>query len=270
MSAVDVAAMRRFRVAYAEQRAAEGRAYTRDELLSLPYVASGPLARQWGVRRRTYDAFMRRVLSPLIAASPAPLQVLDLGAGNAWLAYRVALAGCEAIAVDVRDDNVDGLGAADAYVALAPESIRRVVGSFESIPLADASADVVVFNASLHYAIDLAETLREARRVVRRSGRIIILDSPFYARAADGDAMIREKRASASSRFGANAGALLAVPCIEFLTHESLAAASAPLGIRWTHHRVRYPLWYEARALRARLQRQRAPSRFDLWEGVLA
>jgi SAM-dependent methyltransferase len=270
MTAVDVTAMQRFRVAYAEQRAAEGRAYTREDLLALPYLESGPLARQWGVRRRTFDAFLRRVMAPLVATSQSPIQALDLGAGNAWLAYRLALAGCEAIAVDLRDDHVDGLGAADAYLALTSARLRRVVGSFESIPLASASMDVVVFNASLHYAVDLMATLREARRVVRASGRVVILDSPFYASAADGEAMIREKRATAASRFGGNADALLAVRCIEYLTHHGLQAISHPLGIRWTRHRVRYPLWYEARGLRARLRRERVPSRFDLWEGTVA
>ena len=270
MSAVDALAMRRFRVAYAEQRAAEGRAYTRDELLMLPYVKSGPLARQWSVRRRTYAAFMRRVVKPLIAEARAPLRVLDLGAGNAWLAYRLAIAGCDAIAVDVRDDHVDGLGAADAYVSLEPARLARVVGSFEAVPLADEAVDVVLFNASLHYAQLLEAPLREARRLVRAGGRIVILDSPFYARVADGEAMVREKKASAASRFGSNAGALMAVPCIEFLTHTQLAEASAPLGLQWTRHHVRYPLWYEARAVRARLRRERAPSRFDLWEGTVA
>ena len=269
MTAVDAAAMQRFRAAYAEQRAAEGRTYTREELLVLPYIASGALSRQWGVRRRTYDAFMQRVLMPLIARSPKPLRTLDLGAGNAWLAYRMALAGCEAIAVDVRDDNVDGLGAAAVYVEQAEPRVRRVVGSFDAVPMASGAVDVVVFNASLHYATNLAATLREARRVMRGAGRIVILDSPFYASAASGEAMIREKHATASTRFGANASALLALPSIEYLTRDLLQAASIPLGIRWTRHRVRYPLWYETRALRALFRRQRAPSRFDLWEGTL-
>jgi len=270
MTAVDVTTMRRFRTAYAEQRAAEGRAYTHDELLALPYIERGPLARQWAVRSRTFDAFMQRIMTPLIAASPTAPRVIDLGAGNAWLSHRLANAGCSAIAVDLRDDDIDGLGAAEGYVALGAAAFGRIVGSFESIPLADASADVVVFNASLHYAMDLAATLREARRVLRPSGRIVVLDSPFYAQAADGDAMVREKRASAVARFGANAGALLALPCIEYLTADGLASISAPLGIRFTRHRVRYPLWYETRALRARVRRQRVPSRFDMWEGIVA
>jgi Methylase involved in ubiquinone/menaquinone biosynthesis len=270
VSGIDAGVMLRFREAYAAQRAVEGRAYARDALLALPYIHTGPLARQWAVRSRTFDAFVRSVLAPMMASSTPPLRLLDLGAGNGWLASRAALAGCEGIAVDLRDDAVDGLGAGAEYVALSPGRMRRVVGSFESIPLGDATVDVVVFNASLHYALDLAVALHEARRVMQPRGRIVILDSPFYRRVSEGEAMVREKRASASALFGKNAEALLALPSIEYLTRETLVAASATAGIRWTRHRVRYPLWYEARALNARVRGHRTPSRFDLWEGALA
>ncbi len=34
--------------------------------------------------------------------------------------------------------------------------------------------------------------------------------------------------------------------------------------------RVLYPLWYEWRPVKAFLKRRRPPSRFDVWEGVVA
>jgi hypothetical protein len=78
--------------------------------------------------------------------------------------------------------------------------------------------------------------------------------------------MVEEKRAEAERRFGALADDLTALPFVEFLTAERLAAASAVLGLEWRRHRVRYPLWYEVRPALARLRGRRAPSRFDLWE----
>ena len=77
--------------------------------------------------------------------------------------------------------------------------------------------------------------------------------------------MVVEKRRSAAKVFGANAAALMALPCIEYLTAERLREASRELGIEWQRHRVRYPLWYELRPLLARLRGRRMPSRFDLW-----
>ena len=256
----------RFRDAYGEHRASEGRRIGGDELLSLPYLASGPLARQWAVRARSFDAFMGRVLVPEAGRLARPLRVLDLGAGNGWLCYRAALAGNEALALDLRLDAVDGLGAAAGFLRERPGLFRRVAASFEALPVKSGSFDVAVFNAALHYALDLPAVLGEARRVVRPGGRVVILDSPFYARAADGAAMVAEKRRDAARDFGDRAGDLLALPFIEFLTPDRLGEASAGLGLAWRRHRVRYPLWYEARAMVAWLGRRRAPSRFDLWE----
>ena len=259
---------RLFREEYASHRAAEGRGTL--AAAELPYVAGGPLARQWSVRARSWEAFVRHVLRPAQQRADVhaigPLRVLDLGAGNGWLAHRAAVAGAAALALDVRDDRVDGLGAAPCG-----SPIERVVASFDAIPVRRDEFDVVVFNASLHYAEDLGAALREARRVARVGARIVVLDSPFYASEAHGEAMVRDKRANAAREFGARAPALLAVPFVEYLTRERLADASrdARLG-PWHRHRVRYPLWYELRGVRALLRGGRPPSRFDLWESVAA
>jgi SAM-dependent methyltransferase len=259
----------RFRSVYGAHRASEGRDLDPLSMRQLPYLAAGRLARQWAVRARTFDAFVKTILQPMARRSPRPLRVLDLGAGNGWLSWRVALGGCEAVAVDVRDDHVDGLGAAEAYLDRATGRFHRVVASFESLPMVGGGFDLVVFNASLHYALDLAATLREARRVTHAEGRIVILDSPFYAHEADGERMLMEKRRDAAMRFGERADVLMALPFIEFLTPARLEAASGRLGLAWNRHRVRYPLWYELRPLTARLRGRRAPSRFDVWEAAV-
>ena len=85
MTAAFPEAMERFRKDYAKQRASEGRAYSGAELATLPYLDSGPLARQWAVRARTFDAFLRLAVRPLATELRRPLGVLDLGAGKGWL-----------------------------------------------------------------------------------------------------------------------------------------------------------------------------------------
>lgn len=248
---------------YARHRAAEGRALTDDMLRALPYLRHGPLARQWGVRARSYDAFRRGVVAPMAAQNGAPLKVLDLGAGNGWLCHRLCLLGHKTVAVDVRDDTVDGLGSAAVLEAEWPGRFTRLTASFETLPPALGSFDLTVFNASLHYAQDLPRALTEAIRVTRRGGVIAIVDSPFYRREADGEAMIAEKRAQGVARFGGAADVLLAQNFIEYLTPRRLAAAASSLS--WQRQRVLYPLWYELRPLMARLRGARPPSRFDLW-----
>jgi SAM-dependent methyltransferase len=266
-------ALRRFRSAYAAHREAEGRGGGGEaELLALPYLREGPQAGQWAVRSRTFDRFLVAVLEPMArAASPSrPLHVLDLGAGNAWLSYRVMLAGHRTTALDVRTDAVDGLGAVAGYRAHLPALPQRIAASFDAVPMADGVADLVVFNASIHYSLDLPLTLREAVRVLAPGGRVVILDSPFYSSAADGVAMVAEKRRDSEARYRSLTTDLTALPFIEYLTPAGLAQASSPLGLRWRRHRVRYPLRYELRPLIARVGGRRRPSRFDLWEGLLS
>lgn len=200
---------------------------------------------------------MSRVLRPMGRQSSVPLTVLDLGAGNGWLSHRVALEGHRAVALDIRADTVDGLGAAEHFVERF--GVQAIVGSFDAIPLASQSVDIAVFNAALHYATDLASVLREAQRLTRSGGQVVIMDSPFYRRESDGLAMVEEKRKA----FGDQAGVLMSLPFIEFLTEDRLRAASPELA--WTPHRVRYPLAYELRPLVASLTGKRRPSRFDLW-----
>lgn len=262
-------AVARFRAEYGAHRAAEGRRHDAGALRALPYLADGPLARQWAVRARTFDAFVARVLAPMMRRSADPVRVLDLGAGCGWLCRRVRLAGGDAVALDLRDDDIDGLGAARRLGDGDDARFGRVAAGFESLPVRDASFDVVVFNASLHYAIELRAVLAEARRVVRSGGRIAVLDSPFYRTASDGESMLAEKQRQRVTRFGKRADALTALPFIEYLTRERLRDASAALGIAWRRHRVRYPLWYELRPVVAILRGARRPSRFDLWEGVV-
>lgn len=263
--------LERFRDAYGRHRAAEGRgAGGTDELLALPYIREGPHAAAWQIRARTFEGFVRHIVRPLAHRLGRPLRIADLGAGNGWLSYRMARLGHHAVAVDLRTDTVDGLGAAAPYGEFLPRMMPRVAASFDALPLAAHSFDLVAYNASLHYALDLRGILTEAARILDVSGCIAVLDSPFYARESDGAAMMEEKRRTASARFGRDADALMTLPFIEFLTAERLAQGSAGLDLQWRRRRVSYPLHYELRPVRALLRRQRRPSRFDIWHTVWA
>ncbi|MBI2072617.1 MAG: class I SAM-dependent methyltransferase [Gemmatimonadetes bacterium] len=262
---------RRFREAYGAHRAREGRGLPAEWLPRLPHLDEGPQASQWRIRACTFRCFVARVVRPMARAlASQPLTIVDLGAGNGWLCYRLTRLGHRATAIDLRTDPVDGLGAAAGYAPHLPQLFWRLAASFETLPLAPGSVDLAVFNASLHYALDLTEVLGEAARVLKPSGRIAVLDSPFYPTMEAGEAMVREKRALGRECFGDLAEDLLALPCIEYLTPARLAEASRALGLTWRRHRPRYPLAYRVRPWVARLRGRRAPSRFDVWEARFA
>ena len=143
------------------------------------------------------------VLRPAAARVGRPLTVLDLGAGNGWLSYRVALEGHHAFALDIRDDTIDGLGAAECFVARrATDGMRRrVVRCDSTCPRPDRHR---AFNASLHYATDLASCSAKPRAWSDPAVRSPSSIRPFYAREADGLAMVAEKnRAPGNSANGA-------------------------------------------------------------------
>lgn len=238
---------------YADLRRAEGRGYSGAALFALPYVRKDPHAREWAVRARSYECLFRKVVRPRRRALGRPLQIIDLGAGNGWLSYRLALEGNQAVAVDVRNDTVDGLGAARELARMVSCSMTCRTASFDDVPVEAGQADLAIFNASLHYAANLRRALAEARRLLRSEGMIVVMDSPFYRSEGDGEAMVEERGRSGQA--------------LHFLTRWRLETASAGLDLRWLRHRVRYPVWYELRPLLAALKGSRPPSRFDLWIG---
>lgn len=246
----------RFIQEYETVRTAEGRgsadpAYYR----ALPFAdLTGRFAADWRIRAASYRSLEQRVLAPLEARS-GPLTVLDLGAGNGWLAYRLAQRGHRVAAVDLSDSPTDGLGAHVHYDA----PITPVQAEFDRLPFAAAQVDLVIFNGSLHYAADLLTTLREALRVLTLDGTLVILDSPVYRDPASGEAMVREREADFTRRFGFPSNA---VPMAQYLTVRRLDDLAAATGLRWRQYRPRYGLAWALRPWRARLRRRREPAAF--------
>jgi SAM-dependent methyltransferase len=145
-------------VRQAEQRGSTKAAYYR----LLPFTAlSGQFAADWQIRARSFRAFQREVLLPLEQEQQRPLHVVDLGAGNCWLSYRLAQRNHVVAAVDLLTNAVDGLGAHVYYEAI----FTSIQAEFDRLPSVEQQIDLVIFNASLHYSTEYETTLREALRV---------------------------------------------------------------------------------------------------------
>lgn len=242
-------------VRHAEGRAGHDTAYYR----RLPEPTPGdPLFEQWRMRSVSWRALQRRLLRQCRSGAV----VVDVGAGVGWLSNRATDMGCRAIAVDLSVDPDDGLGAVARYAAANSLQFEAYQAEMAALPVRSGVADVVVFNASVHYATDLAAVMAEARRVLRPGGVAVVMDSPIYRRAADGAAMVAERHADFERRFGTRSDS---VPSIGFLTMPGLRAATPEF--EWSRHRPWYGWRWALKPWRARLRGRRAPSRFELLIG---
>ncbi len=249
---------------YQEIRAREGRGSTSpDYYLSLPFAdLTGRNAWQWSIRALTFRYFLRKIL-PLLEASVArPLDILDIGAGNGWLSYRLAQRGHLPVALDLLDNDGDGLGAARHYSRSLGWLFPRFQAEMDRLPFADAQFDIAIFNASLHYSEDYCTTLREAVRCLRPRGHVLVLDSPFYRREESGYTMVGERKRQFTNTFGFASDSIASC---EFLTAAVLDEASCMLRLRWKIARPWYGWNWALRPLKARLLRRREPSKFYLF-----
>jgi SAM-dependent methyltransferase len=257
------AALRAFIDRYEIVRRAEGRRIEGpQQLLALPFR---DLTRrhggEWAIRSRSFGSLVRVVVAPLGAR--APLDVIDLGSGVGWLAYRLARRGHRVAAVDLLTGDDDGLGAHRHF----DRPLLAIQAEFDRLPFADASVDLAVYNASLHYAADYATTLREGLRVLRPGGRLVVMDTPIYRDAARGASMVRERAAAFEARFGFREDATATEG---FLTYDRLGALARELDLRWQIVQPWYGLRWWLEPLRARLRGAGAPARFKLIVGTRA
>jgi SAM-dependent methyltransferase len=125
------------------------------------------------------------------------LRILEVGAGNGWFSFRMALAGHYVLATDISLDEEDGLGALHRYARPSPglgERLTCALAEMEEFPLEDAQFDLVVANGSLHYAARIQDAVVEAYRVLRPGGAFLVLDSPVYDREEHGRDMVRRRQ----------------------------------------------------------------------------
>ena len=254
----------RFMGEYQFVRASEGRGSTNDDYyLALPYRdLSGRNSGQWAIRARTFRYIERKILPRIITLARPKLRVLDLGAGNGWMSYRLAKQGHTPIAVDLLTNNRDGLEAAEHYQGSLPFLFPRFQAELDNLPFADSQFDLVIFNASFHYSENYENTMAEALRCVRRNGTVIIADTPWYSDEQIGFRMLIERRAAFVKRFGFPSDGLKS---LEFLTDRRLARMESCFGIRWRVHEPYYGIRWQLRPWLAKLQHRREPSRFRIY-----
>jgi len=250
------AAVAPFLQQYRHVRQQDGhRSASPDYYRALPSVADDdPRASEWHIRRETYANLLRHVF----AAAPQSMRVLDLGAGSGWLSHRLAELGHRPVAVDVVDDEVDGLGAAKHYAA----TFEAVQADFMALPFAPGQFDLVIFNAALHYAPEPAIALAHARSMLAAGGGLAVMDSPMF----DADEAGRSMTAGVAEGFRCAYGVVTVVqPGVGYLTFAALARVAAALQLDAHFIASRGSIGWRARRQIARIRLRRAPAAFGLW-----
>jgi SAM-dependent methyltransferase len=259
---------RKFIAEYELIRAAEGRGSSQSEYyLSLPYQdISGRNGDQWAIRARTFQTMERCILAPLTKLNPRPLRILDLGAGNGWMSYRLALRSHLPVAVDLLTNDQDGLGAASHYSAHIRPLFPRVQADLDRLPFASSVFDLVIFNASFHYSEDYQRTFAEALRCTGPGGRIVIADTPWYAEERSGKTMVEEKHKRFLATYGFPSDS---ISSLEYLTPDRLQRLQKTFGLKLRSIKPFYGIRWSLRPFRAKLGGRRTPSQFRIYVAEL-
>jgi ArsR family transcriptional regulator len=128
-------------------------------------------AGQWDkVRAELYGG--RADVDPLLALLDPSWTVADLGCGTGQTTAALAPFVAHVIAID----ESSAMLAAARRRLTAHENVDLRSGRLEDLPIDDASVDVAVLSLVLHFVVNPSGVIAEAARVLRPSGRLLVVD----------------------------------------------------------------------------------------------
>lgn len=181
---------------YLKVRAAEGRIYSDQEALSLPYLKNHPHAHEWKLRARS----SQRLLEYFRGVKN--FNFLDLGCGNGWFARTLASATeCAGIGLDLNQQELEQAARLSGNLELF-----YLNGDIFTLKLPSGMFSHIIIGAAIQYFPDLKVLLDRLIEVLARDGEIHIFDSPFYTGDAIQEARTRSLTYYSSIGFPEMAG----------------------------------------------------------------
>lgn len=134
----------------------------------------------WSLKKQHFEWRMRchdaEVVQRLIDGGPPARQILEIGAWNGWLTHRLARAGHQVTAVDYTSHPTDGLGAIVHY----DTDWLAIQMDLTDLSIFEPDYDLVIVNHGLHLFSDPAAYIRQARRLLKPGGQLVLLSLTFY------------------------------------------------------------------------------------------
>jgi ubiquinone/menaquinone biosynthesis C-methylase UbiE len=136
------------------------------------FSASGDfVARLESSERR--EAIPKEDILPRLGLSKQDL-VVDLGAGIGYFAFPMAELASEVISVDVEPKMLGVL--ASRMKVLGAVNVRLLRAEMTSLPIADSCVDFILAAFVYHEVADQGRLLDECARVLKPSGRLVVID----------------------------------------------------------------------------------------------
>jgi SAM-dependent methyltransferase len=164
-----------FEKLYIQVRRKEQRVYTDDEVRNLPQIdPAHPHFQEWLLRKRSSD----RLIKYLVKKNK-PLQILEVGCGNGWLASQLAKnTSGQVVGIDINKAELSQA----ARVFKDVSNLRFISGDIRFTQLGSDSFDIIIFAASIQYFSSLKEVIGSAFQYLRPGGEVHILDTILYKR----------------------------------------------------------------------------------------
>ncbi len=132
-------------------------------------------AAQWEQERSLHSREAGVEAAIVAALGGAPVgDLVDVGTGTGRMIELLGPGSRSAIGIDHSPEMLRV--ARSRLEAAGVAQVRVQAGDIYALPLADGAADTVVLHQVLHYADDASAVLREAARVLRADGRVLVVD----------------------------------------------------------------------------------------------
>lgn len=113
-------------------------------------------------------------LAEMLLKLMPPQVIADLGAGEGTLALLLAQRAQRVIAVDSSEKMVEY--GAEVARRNGVGNLEYRLGDLEELPIADDEVDISLLHQSLHHALHPETAVREAVRILRPGGRLVVMD----------------------------------------------------------------------------------------------